>query len=97
MAKEALEKVRQAEEKAREITREASQKARDIRRDAETRAEERYKEIMNMAAKETEDLRERARLEGNRTPSQSWKVERRKQRNCQPWMKRFWKMQLILF
>ena len=64
MAKEALEKVRQAEEKAREITKEASQKSRDIRRDAEARADERYKEIMNMAARETEALREKARLEG---------------------------------
>jgi len=64
MAKEALEKVRQAEEKAREITKEASQKARDIRREAEARADERYKEIMNMAANETEVLREKARLEG---------------------------------
>lgn len=64
MAKEALDKVREAEQKARDLTAEAGQKARDIRRDAEMLAERKFKEIMAMGLKESEVLKEKAKLEG---------------------------------
>ena len=64
MAKEALDKVREAEEKARELTQEAAQKARDIRRDAEMLADREYKEIMAKGMKESEILKEIAVKEG---------------------------------
>lgn len=64
MAKEALDRIREAEKTAREIISEASQKARDIRRDAEVLAEKEYKGVIAKAQHEAELQRDKARQEG---------------------------------
>ncbi|HSP48196.1 MAG TPA: ATPase [Clostridiaceae bacterium] len=64
MAKEAIEAVKAAEEKAREILLEAGHRSRDSRRDAELTAERLYKEILEKAEREAQLLRENAVKEG---------------------------------
>jgi V/A-type H+-transporting ATPase subunit G/H len=64
MAKEALDAVKEAEDKAREIMAESAQKARDIRRNAEGEAERKFKEILLDASKEADILKAKAKAEG---------------------------------
>lgn len=64
MAKEALDAVKEAEDKARELMAEAGKRSRDIRREAENQAETKFKQILQDASKESDLLKEKAKAEG---------------------------------
>lgn len=64
MAKDAIEAVKEAEEKSRIILQEASQASRDSRREAELNADSKYDEILDEADKEVKALKEKALKEG---------------------------------
>lgn len=64
MAKEAIEAVKAAEEKAKGILLEAGHRSRDSRRDAELKAEGLYREILEKAEKDAHLLKENAVREG---------------------------------
>ncbi len=64
MAKEALDKVREAEAKAEKIMRSASEDVRRIRLEADEKAVKRYGEILAQGEKDAERLREEARKAG---------------------------------
>lgn len=64
MAKEAIEAVKAAEEKAKGILVEAGHKSRDSRRDAELTAERLYREILEKTEKDAQLLKENAVKEG---------------------------------
>jgi len=64
MAKEALDAVKEAEDKAREIMAEALKRSRDIRGEAENQAEKKFKEILLEATKEADLIKEKAKAEG---------------------------------
>lgn len=64
MAKDAIEAVKEAEEKSRIILQEASQASRDSRREAELIADGKYNEILDEAEKQAKALRDKALKEG---------------------------------
>lgn len=64
MAKEAIEAVKAAEEKAREILLDAGHKARDSKKEAELTAERLYREILEKAEKDAQILKENAVRDG---------------------------------
>ncbi len=64
MAKEALDKVREAEAQAEKIMVSASEDVRRIRIEADEKATKRYGEILAQGEREAESLREEARKAG---------------------------------
>lgn len=66
MARDAIEAVKEAEEKSRMILQEASQLSRDSKREAELTAEKKHIEILEEANQEAEALREKALREGEK-------------------------------
>lgn len=64
MAKDAIEAVKEAEEKSRIILQDASQASRDSRREAELTADRMYNEILHEAEKEAKELKDKAQKEG---------------------------------
>lgn len=64
MAKEAIEAVKSAEEKAKTLLQEASQASRDSRREAELLAENKFREILNEAEAKAKEIKENALSEG---------------------------------
>lgn len=67
MARDAIEAVKEAEEKSRMILQEANQASRDSRREAELTADSKYAEILEEAEKESKALKEEALKEGEKT------------------------------
>lgn len=65
MAKEALDRVREAEAEAEKIMGSASEEARKIRLDAEAKAAKRYGEILAQGEKEANNLKEEAKKAGD--------------------------------
>lgn len=64
MAKEAIEAVKAAEEKAKALLQEANQAAKDSKREAEVLAEKKFREILGEAEAKAKELKEKALLEG---------------------------------
>lgn len=64
MAKEAIEKVKEAEVQANVIMQEANQNSRDSKKEAEILADEKYKQIIGEAEKEAKQIQEKALQEG---------------------------------
>ncbi len=64
MAKEAIEKVREAEVQANVIMQEANQNSRDSKKEAEILADEKYKQIIREADREAKEIQEKALQEG---------------------------------
>ena len=65
MAKEALDKVREAEVEASKIVVKASEEARQVRSDAEKKAAKRYDEILAQGEKEATILKQEAQKMGD--------------------------------
>ncbi len=65
MAKEALDKVREAEAKAEKIMASASEDVRRIRIEADEKAAKRYGEILAQGEKDANKLKDQAREAGN--------------------------------
>lgn len=64
MAKEAIEAVKTAEEKAKKILEEVNQNSRDLLQEAKEEAEQKYQKTTKEARDEGEKLKEKALLEG---------------------------------
>ncbi|MFB0917447.1 MAG: hypothetical protein QMB63_00050 [Clostridiaceae bacterium] len=67
MAKEALEKIRGAEEEARALISDAQVKAKEILGAAERTSKDNDKNLLELAAKEAEELKENVRKKAEET------------------------------
>jgi V/A-type H+-transporting ATPase subunit G/H len=64
MAKEAIEAIKSAEDKAKEIINEATQASRDSLLEAKKKAEEEYKNIIDLAETKAKEIKDKAIKDG---------------------------------